>query len=161
MLRDGEEFEIASDGQRWAASWHPGPVPPEGRRHGATGICLTEAGGIVVISEDGMTWNFPGGRPEGEETWEQTLGREILEEACAVIEDARLLGFSRSRCVEGREQGLVLVRSVWLAQVRLLEWKPQFEVPFRRVVPLVDAITEVSPTERAIWLRVFADAKLQ
>jgi hypothetical protein len=62
----------------------------------------------------------------------------MLEEACASVTGARLLGFVRSRCLSGREQGLVLVRSIWRAQVRLLAWQPEPEVPFRRVVPARD-----------------------
>jgi hypothetical protein len=68
-------------------------------------------------------------------SWEDTLRREMLEEACAVVMDARLLGFVRSRCLAGHERGLVLVRSIWRAQVRLLPWQPEHEIPFRRVVP--------------------------
>jgi hypothetical protein len=39
--------------------------------------------------------------------------REIMEEACARVTGARLLGFVRGRCADGREKGLVLVRSIW------------------------------------------------
>ena len=82
-------------------------------------------GEVVLISPDGQRWGWPGGRPEPGESWEQTLRREILEEACATVTCARLLGFVRGRCVSGREQGLVLVRSIWRAEVRLLpSWGP-------------------------------------
>ena len=30
---------------------------------------------------------------------------------------------------------LVLVRSIWRAEVTLLPWRPEFEIRFRRVVP--------------------------
>src|SRR5438105_4265216 len=143
MLRDGEEFEIQNNGQRWASSWHCGPVAPAGRAHGSAGICMPETGGVVLISADDKSWDFPAGRPEGKETWERTLHREMLEEACALVSDARLLGFSRGRCVEGSEFGLVLVRSIWLARVQLLDWKPEFEIRSRRVVPAAEAIMHV------------------
>ena len=74
------------------------------------------------------------GRPEGTENWEQTLRREMLEEACAEVVQARLLGFSRGECVEGPEKGLVLVRSVWRAEVELGPWEPRFEIQHRRIV---------------------------
>jgi 8-oxo-dGTP pyrophosphatase MutT (NUDIX family) len=51
---------------------------------------------MTVISDDGERWGWPEGRPEGDESWEQTLRREVLEEACATVVDARLLGFTRS-----------------------------------------------------------------
>lgn len=69
----------------------------------------------------------------------------MLEEACATVTHARLLGFVRSRCTAGHEKGLVLVRSIWRAQVTLLPWQPEFEIPFRRVVPARDLA-------RHLWL---------
>jgi hypothetical protein len=51
------------------------------------------------------------------ESWEQTLRREMDEKACATVVGARLLGFTRGQCVAGPERGLVLVRSVWRADV--------------------------------------------
>lgn len=56
---------------------------------------------------------------------------------------ARLLGFVRSRCVRGHESGLVLVRSIWRAEVSLLPWDPQYEIPFRRTVPARDLATHL------------------
>src|SRR5262245_62081590 len=54
--------------------------------------------------------------------------RSILEEACCIVREARLLGFCRSRCLSGPEKGLVLVRSIWRAEVDLMPWDPRFEV---------------------------------
>jgi ADP-ribose pyrophosphatase YjhB (NUDIX family) len=56
---------------------------------------------VVLISPDGRRWGWPGGRPEAGEDWLQTLRRELLEEACAEVEQARLLGFTRSACLAG------------------------------------------------------------
>ena len=78
---------------------------------------------------------LPAGRPEGEETLEETLRRELREEACVEVLTARLLGYTRGKCVQGREQGLVLVRSVWRADVRILAWEPELEIEHRLVVP--------------------------
>lgn len=160
MQRDDNEFEIENAGQRWAVSWHAGPIAPDGRAHGSAGICVTNGGGVVLISPDGESWSFPAGRPEGAENWEETLRREMLEEACAVVTDARLLGFSRGRCIEGCELGLVLVRSIWLAKVRLLDWRPEFEIHFRRVVPASEALMHESAAFRPLWLKAFAEAHL-
>ncbi len=135
---DGQQFAIRSDGQDWAVSWHPPPTPPDGIPHGAEGICVTDDSKIVWISDDGERWSFPAGRPEGTESWEQTLHREMLEEACATVVRARLLGFVRGECVDGREQGRILVRSLWRADVELGRWEPQFEIQHRRVVSATD-----------------------
>jgi 8-oxo-dGTP pyrophosphatase MutT (NUDIX family) len=153
-----EEFETRSNGQRWLTSWHAPTAAPDGTNHGSAGICVTGDGLIGMVSTDGSTWDFPAGRPEGDENSEQTLRREMLEEACAVVKQARLLGFSRGRCVEGPEAGLVLVRSIWLARVDLLDWNPRFEIRFRRLVPADEATKLVSPEFERIWARAFFEA---
>jgi len=71
-------------------------------------------------------WGWPGGRPEGDESWEQTLRREILEETCSVVNDARLLGFCRSACLSGRRNDRVLVRSIWRARSRAAAMEATF-----------------------------------
>ena len=134
-IKDGEEFLVEVNGGTWRLSWHPPPTPPKGTPHGANGICVTSGGGLVLISEDNKIWGLPGGRPEGDETWEQTLRREMLEEACVQVGAAQLLGFSRGICLSGPESGLVLVRSWWHAEVEVEEWEPRFEIPHRRIVP--------------------------
>jgi ADP-ribose pyrophosphatase YjhB (NUDIX family) len=130
----GEEMLVPANGGDWWMAWHPPGSEPPGQPHGANAFCLTSDGAVVLISPDGEHWGWPGGRPEPGESWEQTLRREIAEEACATVTGARLLGFVRSRCTSGHEEGLVLVRSIWLAAVALLPWQPAHEIPFRRTV---------------------------
>lgn len=158
LLQDAEEIEICSRGHRWLASWHSPTEAPTGKKDGAAGICVNKDGKVVVISTDGISWDFPAGRPEGDEDWEETLRREMLEEACAVITGARLLGFSRGRRVEGNEIGLPLVRSIWFAQVDLLEWNPQFEIHFRKLLSPIQAIKLVLPEWERLWSRAFYEA---
>ncbi len=113
-----------------------------------------------MISTDECLWDFPAGRPEGDEDWEQTLRREVLEEACAVVTQARLIGFSRGRRIEGNTIGPPIVRSIWLATVDLLDWEPQFEIRFRRLVPAAQAIGVVLPEYEPFWTHVFREAGL-
>ena len=157
-LQDAEEIEICSRGHRWLTSWHSPTEPPVGKKNGAAGLCLNKDGQLVVISTDESAWDFPAGRPEGDEEWEQTLRREMLEEACAVVTEARLLGFARGRRLEGDTIGPPLVRSIWFAQVDLLEWNPQFEVRFRRLVSPSQAIKLVLPEYERLWARAFHEA---
>lgn len=159
---DGVALEMQSGGQTWIVTWHPPPDPPSGQRHGAMGICITAADEVVLISEDGETWDLPAGRPEGAETWEATLRREMLEEACATVAGARLLGFVRGECVDGHEEGLILVRSIWRADVHLAPWDPQFEIAHRRVVAPSEVLAglHVPPAARAIAARALREAGL-
>ena len=139
VAADGVRIPVRSGGQQWLVSWHPPPEPPDGTPHGAAGVCVTSGGGIVIISPDGKRWDLPAGRPEPGESWEQTLRREMDEEACATVVRARLLGFTRGQCVAGPERGLVLVRSVWRADVKLRPWEARFEIADRRVVAASEA----------------------
>lgn len=75
------------------------------------------------------------------ETWELTFKREMLEETCSVVTQAKLLGFCGSRCLNGEEESLVLVRSVWRGDVDLLPWVPEFEVAHHRLVPIADLLS--------------------
>jgi ADP-ribose pyrophosphatase YjhB (NUDIX family) len=123
VAADGVRIPIRSGGQQWLVSWHPPPEPPDGTPHGAEGVCVTADGALVVISPDGIIWDLPAGRPEPGESWEQTLRREMDEEACATVVGVRLLGFTRGQCLTGPERGTVLVRSAWRADVELRRGK--------------------------------------
>src|SRR5688572_3882820 len=68
---DGEEIPHRDQGHDWIVSWHPPPDALPGTPHGATGICVTLDGEVVVISQDGEHWDLPGGRPEGQESLEE------------------------------------------------------------------------------------------
>jgi len=98
---DGEEVPAPSNGDDWRLAWHPPPAAPPGEPHGANAFCVTADDDVVLISSDGARWGWPGGRPEPGESWQQTLEREILEEACARVTAARLLGFVREPCADG------------------------------------------------------------
>lgn len=150
--------------KRWLVSWHPADAEPAGRPHGAAGICVGNDGrDLVLISADEVHWGFPAGRPEGAETVRETLAREMREEACVEVLEARLLGFARSECVAGDEKGVVLVRSYWRAEVAIGPWEPQFEIAHRRIVPAAEAAAEVrepDPAAARISMRALAEAGL-
>ncbi len=162
VARDGQEFAVRSNGGDWLTAWLPPTAVPKGTAHGANAFCVTADDCVVLISADGERWGWPGGRPEGDESWEQTLRREILEEACAVVVDARLLGFCRSVCLTGPEQGLALVRSIWLAVVELAPWEPRFEIAHRRVVPAAELLAHLRMEEgfEPIYRRALVEAGL-
>ncbi|MPZ95394.1 MAG: NUDIX domain-containing protein [Propionibacteriales bacterium] len=135
---DGQEYAVHSGGQDLLVSWHPPAAAPDGRRHGAEGVCVDGAGQVVLVSPDGVGWTFPAGRPEDAETWEETLRREVREEACATIVRARLLGFSRGACIAGPEQGPGPGALDLAGRGRACRVGPQFEMSHRRVVAPTD-----------------------
>lgn len=158
IARDGEENLVRANNQDWIVTWSPPPTAPLGNPHGVAGVCVTSTNQIVLISANGVDWDLPAGRPEDDETWEQTLRREMREEACATIVTARLLGFSRGVCVAGPETGLALVRSFWRADVHLNPWKPQFEITDRRVMPATEALAHLPPAFLPIIRRALSEA---
>jgi ADP-ribose pyrophosphatase YjhB (NUDIX family) len=147
VARDREEYAVRSNGGEWLTAWHPAVQAPAGTPHGANGWCVTADDRLVLISNDGERWGWPGGRPERDESWEQTLRREILEEACCMVREARLLGFCRGACISGPENGLVLVRSIWRAEVDLMPWEPRFEIAHRRVISTNEVLSN-------LWIEV-------
>jgi RimJ/RimL family protein N-acetyltransferase/ADP-ribose pyrophosphatase YjhB (NUDIX family) len=149
------EFPFRSNGQDWTLSWHPSARAPEGTSHGAAGICLTPADDVVLVSPEGFRWDFPAGRAEDGESWEDTLRREVREEACARVMRARLLGFSRGRCVQGVQVGEVLVRSFWIAEVVLDPWKPRFEIQQRRLVPRGELISRLEAEGEHLPMEIY------
>jgi ADP-ribose pyrophosphatase YjhB (NUDIX family) len=162
VARDREEFAVRSNGGDWSTAWHSPIAAPAGTPHGANAFCVTADDRVVLISNDGERWGWPGGRPEGDESWEQTLRREILEETCSIVRDTRLLGFCRSVCLTGPEEGRVLVRSVWRAVVELMPWEPRFEIVHRRVVPATDLLSHLWIEEgfEPIYRRALREARL-
>ncbi len=162
VAREGEEIRFRDGrGQDWVESWHsPELLAPAGKPHGSAGICFTPEKNIVLVTRPGISWEFPAGRPDGDEDWRATLGREVLEEACAVVEDATLLGFVRIGCIRGPEEGLARVRSLWCADVSLDPWEPRHETTSRMVVPPDQALEKVGfgGDHRPIFERWFRDA---
>jgi ADP-ribose pyrophosphatase YjhB (NUDIX family) len=159
LLPDGVEIEVFSGGNRWLLSWHASATPPEGTPDGSAGICVVPSGEVVVVSHGEASWIIPGGRPEGNESWEATLRREVFEEACAVVTDARLLGYTRGRCVEGPAKGPARVRSMWLARVTLEDWLPECEIRHRKLVSFEQCVSVILPEYARLWRRVFHDAR--
>jgi 8-oxo-dGTP pyrophosphatase MutT (NUDIX family) len=159
---DGEAFAVYANGGDWMTAWHPPGAVPEGTPHGASGFCVTADGEVVLISNDGGRWDWPGGRPEEGESLEDTFRREMWEETCCVVGQARLLGFCRSVCLSGPETGLVLVRSVWRGEVEVMPWDPQFEVPHRLIVPADELVARLSidPGWEPILHRAIVEAGL-
>jgi ADP-ribose pyrophosphatase YjhB (NUDIX family) len=162
---DGREYVVARSDERVATivSWHAPPVAPSGLPFGATGVCVTSDRRIILVSRDGELWGLPGGRPEGDESPEETLRREILEEACANVTEAQLLGFCRISDIGGPGAGIVKVRSVFLAAVEVQDWRPCFETRHRRLVDMTSVRSQLTfdAGPAPIYSRMLREARIE
>lgn len=59
------------------------------------GIIFNDKGEILVCRKGDGDWQIPGGHPEKDETINQTLEREVLEEVDITISDIQILGIQK------------------------------------------------------------------
>ena len=64
------------------------------------GICFNSKEEVMVVSSNPNKWFLPGGKPEKGENYEQTLKRELYEEACIKISAFSPIAFIRVRFPE-------------------------------------------------------------
>ena len=154
------DFEVVPVGDgSWTHTWYPPAEPPKGKPHGSGGVCFTSPDEIVLIRIRGcQSLEFPAGRPEEGESWEDTFRREVMEEARATVVEARLLGYNRGCCLEGEQAGLVLVRSYWKASVELLDWSPQHEIEERKLISARNVLSELPRLYEPIMARILVEA---
>jgi len=57
------------------------------------GVCFNDMRKILIIRTPNKNWNIPGGTPENDETPEQTLRRELEEEADVTIGKNTMIGY--------------------------------------------------------------------
>lgn len=124
------------------------------------GVCFNEQGEILVIDEKGNgTWKPIGGTPEAGETPEQTLARELLEEADVELAEMLPIGVQRIEEFYGGRDQPTSVYYQWRFAGKIAKLHPQTPDPAtgktyqRKFVP-VSEINEVVPwgsTGRAMF----------
>ena len=98
---------------------------------------------------------LPGGHPDGDETFQETLVREVWEEACAIVENAVYLGAQKV----ADERGRVYYQTRFWAKVRLEPFEPRFETSRRLLVKLDDFIDTLNWSTPRLTRAIF-DAAL-
>jgi 8-oxo-dGTP diphosphatase len=101
------------------------------------GVCVTPDYKVLLVSQDGKFWTLPGGHPESGETHEETLAREVREEACARVTAWRYLGAQR---VDDPARPRPHYQLRYLAQVELEPFLPKHEVRYRRLVDKAEVL---------------------
>jgi 8-oxo-dGTP pyrophosphatase MutT (NUDIX family) len=127
-------------GTRALVSWlDPAYGPRDDLIQRAEAAAFTEDSRLVAVAEgdDRFTWwSFPGGRREPGESLEDTLRRELLEEACAQVKLSECVGFQRFTHLNGERAGGVTTDAMFWARVEARPFEPQFETRARRELSL-------------------------
>ena len=124
------------EGRPLQVTWREPPFrPPRELTTQAYGICFTHDREIVLIPGDGAYWNLPGGRPEGNETLEEALAREVWEEACAHVIECKYIGCQQVDDPYSPDGLATYYQTRFWARVALHPFQPAFETTERKLVP--------------------------
>lgn len=134
------------EGRSLTVTWDDAPtLPPREQITQASGVCFVSKDKdndngddeplIVLVGSGDGRWSLPGGHPEVGETMEAAFRREVLEEACAVVEECGYLGAQRVDDLANIDTGSTpYYQTRFWARVRLLPFAPQHEMTERRLV---------------------------
>jgi 8-oxo-dGTP pyrophosphatase MutT (NUDIX family) len=142
----------------WFTLMAPGWMPPVAEVTQTLGICFTDDRQVVLVTWDGQEWTFPGGSVESGETLEETLIREVAEEACATVTASRYLACQHIADPLNTFGATSFYQTRWWARVTLDPWQPEHEMVDRRLVPPERVLETLCWTEKEIAGRLLEQA---
>ncbi len=109
------------------------------------GVCFNDKNEILIVRKKDGDWIIPGGHPEGIETIEETLKREMIEEADIKVTNIKLVGAQKVYPEEKQEEFYYQVRCICEVEELLPQtpdpddgkmWERKF-VPARKITKYV------------------------
>lgn len=98
-----------------------------------SGYVFNELNQLLIV-KNGDTWTIPGGHPESGEIKEDTLNRELMEEACITLKDVHYIG-----AVEVVENNKTYYQLRYTCKVlKVLPFKQEWEICERKFVNIKD-----------------------
>ncbi|MFA6593903.1 MAG: NUDIX hydrolase [Candidatus Buchananbacteria bacterium] len=144
-------------GRELTLTWiETGVVPQNLKISQVSGYCLDNNNQVLIIKNE-HGWGLPGGHPEEGESVEQSLRREILEEADATVGSFKLFGYievndPQNESIEGRDY--VQLRFICrLAEIS--DFSAGFETSERAFVSIADLPNYVT------WMAASATGRAQ
>ncbi|HEY4690124.1 MAG TPA: NUDIX hydrolase [Anaerolineae bacterium] len=127
--------DLIWEGRTLHVEWLGAPfMPPLESVTQAGGVCFTSGGQIVLVAGQSGQWALPGGHVEPGETLEQTLKREVSEEACASVRRCAYLGAQQVSDPGNPDRPGVYYQIRFWARVTLRRFRPRFERTRRMLV---------------------------
>ncbi len=101
------------------------------------GFCFDGQKRVAIIKNE-HGWGFPGGHPEKGESNEETLQREVAEEACLSVKNPELIGYVEVKDPENNSvEGKHYLQLRYLAEAdKINDFKKEFESSERMFVPV-------------------------
>jgi 8-oxo-dGTP pyrophosphatase MutT (NUDIX family) len=133
-------WSLGFAGRRYHNAWRPDGDGAE-RCTRARAVCVTDDGLVVVVRTALGVWEIPGGGREPGESVEDSLRREIREEASARTLQLELLATLRSVELDGwgAPLGAPFEQAYFWARVALEGFDPTHETVERRALPAHEA----------------------
>lgn len=108
----------------------------------------------MLVSGRDDWWNLPGGTIEEGETPEETLVREVSEEACARVVEYKYIGCQRVDDPQSPEALTMHYQTRFWAKVELDEFEPLHEIVERKLIKPNEFLASLSwgsaPTAKII-----------